>query len=77
MQQIQADDDNDVTYEWRDKGSKDRPAQHEIVRLLAGAKDIHRLAYTRRVAQLPIEDAEHWIGILRRAQLVVAAAPTK
>jgi hypothetical protein len=65
------DNEGDVLFHWRDKGDKptNRPAQHEIVRLVAGEKDIHRLAYARRVAQIPTEDAQAWIGLLRQAEL--------
>ena len=42
-----------------------------------GYRAINSLQSVAEVAQLPQEDAEHWIGILRRAQLVVTAAPTK
>ena len=67
--EVVADNEGDVMFQWRDAGSKDRQPQHEIVRLVAGEKDIHRIAYSRRVSQLAEQDAQRWIGLLRRAQL--------
>ena len=69
--------DGDVLFHWRDVGDEkqNRLPQHEIVRLIAGQRDIHRLAYTRRVGQIPAEDAKNWVSILGQAQLVSAAAP--
>lgn len=69
--------EDDVLFHWRDVGDqkKNRLPQHEIVRLIAGQRDIHRLAYTRRVAQIPAEDAKNWVSILGQAQLVSTSAP--
>ena len=44
--------------------------QHEIVRLVAGERDILRLAYARKVARLSQQDVEQWRDILQRAQLI-------
>ena len=66
------DTENDVLFHWRDKGGKDRPAQHEIVRLIAGEQDIHRLAYVRKVAQIPAVEAQAWIDLIRQALLTKA-----
>lgn len=66
-------EEGNVVFHWRDKGDTStkppRPPQHEIVRLIAGEKDIHRLAYARRVAQIPTAEAQSWITLLRQAQL--------
>lgn len=66
--------EGDVVFHWRDRGDATskpaRPPQHEIVRLVAGEKDIHRLAYARRVPQIPVADAQAWIELLRQAKLV-------
>lgn len=69
------DGENDVLFHWRNKGTKDRQAQHEIVRLVAGQKDIHRLAYARRVAQIPTAEAQIWLDLLRNAELTQPTAP--
>ena len=70
--------DGDVLFHWRDVGSKlkKRKPQHEIVRLLAGDRDIHRLAYAQRVAQIPPETAKNWATILSQANLVATPTPT-
>lgn len=72
-------EEGDVLFHWRDKGDKsqNRPPQHEIVRLVAGEKDVHRLAYARRVAQIPTNDARAWIEHLRGAQLIKVAVPNQ
>ena len=70
-----ADGENDVLFHWRDKGTEDRNPQHEIVRLIAGEKDIHRVAYARRVAQIPAEEAQAWLNRLRSAVLTQPPAP--
>jgi hypothetical protein len=67
------DTENDVLFHWRDEGGKDRPAQHEIVRLIAGEQDIHRLAYVRKVAQIPAVEAQVWIDLIRQALLTKAS----
>ena len=59
-----------VLFQWQDPGAKGRPAQHEIVRLVAGKKDIHRLAYSKRVKSLSDEDTKKWIGLLQQAELL-------
>ncbi len=71
--------EGDVLFHWRDKGdaAKKRPPQHEIVRLVAGEKDVHRLAYSRRVAQIPTSDARSWIDLLRSAELVKTSVPVE
>ncbi len=70
--------DGDVLFHWRDVGDekKKRLPQHEIVRLVAGQRDIYRLAYTRRVAQIAAEDAKNWVSILGQAKLVAATSTT-
>lgn len=69
-----AEAENDVLFQWRDAGGKDRQPQHEIVRMLAGSRDLHRLAYSQRVAQIPTESAQRWVGILRNASLVASSS---
>ena len=67
------DTEEDVLFHWRDHGAKDRQPQHELVRLVAGVKDIHRLAYTQLVAQIPNEQAQAWLNLMRQAQLTPTA----
>lgn len=63
---------SDVLFHWHNKGSKEHPAQHEIVRLVAGEQDIHRIAYARKGSQIPNDEAQVWIDVLRKAQLTKA-----
>ena len=74
--QMLTDTENDVMFHWREKGSKERPAQHEIVRLVSGPKDIHRLAYSRRVDQIKTADAEAWFQRIQQAKLIESPKPT-
>lgn len=71
------DEEGNVIFHWRDKGdtSKNRAPQHEIVRLVAGEKDIHRIAYSRRVGQIPKDEAKAWVELLRSATLVKSQTP--
>ena len=67
---VLAEGEGDVMFQWRDVGDKDRKPQHEIVRLLTGTRDIHRLAYAQRVPLIPTETAKTWVDVLQRARLV-------
>lgn len=67
------DGDNDILFEWRLVKDEQNPtAQHEIVRLIKGKRDIHRLAYVAKQSQLSKEDRSKWIKELKSAKLVVA-----
>ena len=61
--------DDDVLFEWW-LDSEGLPKQHEIVRLLAGTEDIHRLAYTVKTAPLDGETHQQWINRLQAAKLI-------
>ena len=74
--QVLNDTENDVMFHWREKGSKERPAQHEIVRLVAGPKDIHRLAYGQRVAQIKGPEAEAWFQRMQNTKLIASVTPS-
>ncbi len=73
--QLLADSETDVMFHWREKAGEGREAQHEIVRLISGQKDIHRIAYGRKVAQIPNAEAQAWFKLLRSAKLQ-ASPPT-
>ena len=60
---------DEVLYQWNTPGSKEQAPQHEIVRLVKGKRDIHRLAYTRRAKQIPQAEAQKWLELLRKAPL--------
>jgi hypothetical protein len=58
--------DNDVLFEWQLKNQDaGGSAQHEMIRLLSGQEDIHRLAYTAH----KIDDRETWLTILQQSKL--------
>lgn len=67
--QVMQAEDNNVVFEWWLQG-EDLPQQHEIVRLLQGDEDIHRLAYSVQTAPLAQEQREQWIKRLQQAKLV-------
>jgi len=62
--------ENDILFAWW-LDSEDAPQQYEIVRLLAGQNDIHRLTYTVRSSLNDnTEKREQWITRLRSAKLI-------
>ena len=71
-----AKSDSEILFHWREQATKENPGQHEIVRLVTDEKDIHRLAYSRRVPQIPNEEAQAWFSLLREAKLVPPEAPS-
>lgn len=66
------EEDNDVIYEWRVKGSDRSPAQHEISRVVRGRRDMHRLAYVTRKLPLSEADRQKWITLLKSAKVLLA-----
>ena len=57
-----------LVFEWWDRGCYGRPAQHEIVRLLAGATGVHQLSYARRGGRMPERERARWIERLTSAR---------
>ncbi|WP_339727518.1 tetratricopeptide repeat protein [uncultured Gimesia sp.] len=64
--------DDDILYEWRVAQSDKTPAQHEMIRMVRGKRDMHRLAYVTRKLPLTEEDRSQWIERLKSAKLVEA-----
>ena len=64
---LQSGEDN-VVFEWW-LTNEGLPKQHEIVRLMGGKEDIHRLAYTVKTAPLEGEAHEQWVNRLQKAKL--------
>ncbi len=60
--------DGDVTYEWRFSSDGERPAHHEMARLIKGKQDIYRIAYSARADFGP--NRERWSQLLGSAKLV-------
>ncbi len=65
-------DENDTLFRWSIPGNEEHPAQYEVVRLVQGENDIHRLAYTRKAEQPDEEALEPWLDVLRTARLLPA-----
>lgn len=66
---VLAESDNDVMYEWRTKGSDEQDAQHEIARLIAGERDVHRVAYVAKGEELDPDKRETWMKIIKSVNL--------
>ncbi|MEM7314195.1 MAG: TIGR03067 domain-containing protein, partial [Planctomycetota bacterium] len=62
-------DENTIVYEWKTGGSENSVAQHEIVKLLYGPRDMHRLAYVKKCNGLSEEERTKWLGIIKSAKL--------
>ena len=62
------DGDDDVIYEWRFAAKGDRPAHHEMARLIKGKHDIYRIAYSTRSGIG--NKRKQWANLLNSAQLV-------
>jgi len=62
----------DVLFRWSIAQGATHPAQQEMVRLVAGKNDIHRLAYTRKGAALDEEGLAKLEELLADAELMTA-----
>lgn len=60
----------DTMYEWKVPAKDGRPAGYEIVRLLQGSRDIHRIAFAAKTESIPRDKRFLWMGILTSAKLV-------
>jgi hypothetical protein len=65
--QIEASDAQRI-FEWWHSGCYSRPAQHDIVRIVAGRIGVHTLAYSRK-GQLSGEERERWVQRIAAATL--------
>lgn len=63
---------DDVFFRWSIGKSASHPAQQELVRLVAGQHDIHRLAYTRKGESLDDDTLSDWQALLADAELMTA-----
>ncbi len=57
----------DVLFEWRHKGCRGYPAQHELKRITRFERGLLILAYVMKTEQLPDEKRSAWLAILRAA----------
>ncbi len=65
--------DKDVLFTWSIEQTDEHAAQQEVVRLVQGEHDIHRLAYTRKGAFEEETDTQaFWIKKLKQAKLLSA-----
>jgi hypothetical protein len=69
IQPLPADSTSGVMFEMLDPGGSGRPAQHELVRLVAGERDVYRLAYSKQTAQLTDAEQRRWDDLLRSASV--------
>ena len=51
----------DLIYEWWHEGCYDRPPQHDIMRLVAGATGTHTISYGRKGRHLDAEERAQWL----------------
>ncbi len=59
----------DLVYEWWSPGDDNRPAQHEIGRLINGAQDIVRLSYVAKLRHMPAGTRQRWVKQIGEAKL--------
>ena len=71
--EVLKDEPGDVLFTWSVPRNEQRPAQQEVVRIVSGERDIHRLAYSRKGETLDKEGLEPWIKMLAEAELMTAA----
>ena len=63
---------DDVLFFWKIAETNEHPAQYEIVRIVKGKSDLHRIAYTRKSDQKDEENIKLWTETLRSAKLMPA-----
>ncbi|TWT63347.1 tetratricopeptide repeat protein [Rubinisphaera italica] len=63
---------DDVLFFWRIKETDEHPSQYEMVRIVKGKSDIHRIAYTKKADQKDEENIKLWTETLRSARLMTA-----
>ncbi|WP_296453835.1 hypothetical protein [Rubinisphaera sp.] len=63
---------DDVLFFWKIAETNEHPAQYEIVRIVKGKSDLHRIAYTRKSDQKDDENIKLWTETLRSAKLMPA-----
>lgn len=68
--QVIKDGERDLVYEWRIPEGAGPAPRHELVRIVIGKVDAHRLAYAGRGPQLPAEERAEWLKQLGEARLV-------
>lgn len=57
----------DILFEWRHKGCRGYPAQHELKRITRVERGLLVLSYVMKTEQLPDEKRSAWLAILRAA----------
>jgi len=68
----------DVLYEWRSENCSARgsdgspiPDQHNIVRIFEGKYNDFTLMYMRKTRELPAEERNQWLEVMREAKVVI------
>lgn len=49
-----------ILYEWQIKDCKRYKDQHELGRIISGKEGLHRVAYTEKILQIPLETYKQW-----------------
>jgi hypothetical protein len=61
----------DILYEWRIENCSPNPDQHNIVRIFDGKYNRFQLMYMRKTKELPAEERDQWLKVLREAKVVI------
>jgi len=59
----------DLLYEWWHTGCVGQPAQHSLMRLIAGETGTHTITYARRGRELDEEERTHWVRRIGQLEL--------
>ena len=65
-----AETDDDIIYLWSFSKDGERPPHHELARLVEGQRDIYRIAFATKEAELMQARQEQWIDLLKTAKVV-------
>ncbi len=63
---------DDVLFFWKISETNEHPSQYEIVRIVKGKSDLHRIAYTKKADKKDEENIKLWTETLRSAKLMPA-----
>lgn len=58
---------NSIIYEWLTNGCLGENDQHEIAKLMKGNDGLHRVAYVKKGDEMPNQERNHWIDVLRNS----------
>ena len=61
----------DILFEWRVENCPQNADQHQVQRLLDGKWNGFNIAYVRKVTELPPDEREQWLKVLRESKIVI------